>query len=81
MGKPRDLAISILKSDSLWTAGKIDAAMNAGKESTYILKKKIPVYIGYLTAWVSAQGEINFYEDIYKRDEPLAELLMAGGTY
>ena len=81
VGKPRDLAISILKSDSLWTAGKIDAAMNAGKESTYILKKKIPVYIGYLTAWVSAQGEINFYEDIYKRDEPLAELLMAGGTY
>jgi len=49
--------------------------MNAGKESTCILKNKIPVYIGYFTAWVNDQGAINFYEDIYKRDENLFKLL------
>jgi len=64
-----------LKDDSIWTPKKIDAAMNAGKESTCILKNKIPVYIGYFTAWVNDQGAINFYEDIYKRDENLFKLL------
>jgi L,D-transpeptidase YcbB len=74
--KPRDLAVEILKDDPNWTPGKIDAAMHAGIESTYPLKNKIPVYIGYLTAWVNQQGEINFYEDIYGLDERLAELLL-----
>lgn len=78
VGKPRDLAIDILKDDPVWTPKKIDAAMHAGKESTYILKKKIPVYIGYLTAWVDEQGEINFYKDVYELDGRLAELLLDG---
>jgi murein L,D-transpeptidase YcbB/YkuD len=76
VGRPRDLAIAIMQDDPGWTPEKIDKAMNAGKESTYILKNKIPVYIGYLTAWVNFQGEIHFYDDIYKRDDRLAELLM-----
>jgi murein L,D-transpeptidase YcbB/YkuD len=76
VGKPRDFALAILADDPKWTPAKIDAAMHAGKESTYSLKKKIPVYIGYLTAWVNSKGEINFYEDVYDRDERLAELLI-----
>jgi len=76
VGKPRDLAITILKDDPTWTPERIDKAMNAGKESTCVLKNKIPVYLGYFTAWVNPQGEINFYEDIYGRDENLAKLLM-----
>lgn len=77
VGKPRDLAIEILKEDPAWTPARIDAAMHAGKESTYTLKTKIPVYIGYLTAWVDEKGEINFYNDIYKMDERLEQLLLA----
>jgi L,D-transpeptidase YcbB len=76
VGKPRDFAIEILKDDPNWTSAKIDAAMHAGKERSYSLKKKIPVYIGYLTAWVDPEGRINFYEDIYDRDDRLAELLI-----
>jgi murein L,D-transpeptidase YcbB/YkuD len=76
VGKPRDFAIEILKDDPNWTSAKIDAAMHAGKESRYSLKKKIPVYIGYQTAWVDPEGRINFYEDIYDRDGRLAELLI-----
>lgn len=75
VAKARDLAITILDEDKEWNQKKIDAAMHAGKESTYELKKKIPVYIGYFTAWVDKNGEINFYEDIYKRDDKLADLL------
>lgn len=75
VGKPRDLAIKILENDPNWTPAKIDAAMNAGKENSYTLKKKIPVYIGYFTAWVNAEGEVNFYEDVYERDQRLFDLL------
>ncbi|MFZ4521037.1 MAG: L,D-transpeptidase family protein [Bacteroidales bacterium] len=77
LGKPRDLAVTILENDPNWSPAKIDAAMHAGKESSYPLKSKIPVYIGYLTAWVDLQGAIHFYDDIYNRDGRLAELLYA----
>jgi murein L,D-transpeptidase YcbB/YkuD len=76
VGKPRDLAITLLKDDPDWTPERIDKAMNAGKETYYTLKNKIPVYIGYFTAWVDENGEINFYEDIYDRDQRLAEIMM-----
>jgi murein L,D-transpeptidase YcbB/YkuD len=29
--------------------------MNGGKEKWYTLQNKIPVYIGYFTAWVDEQ--------------------------
>lgn len=75
VGKPRDLAIELLKEDPKWTPERIDKAMNAGKESWYTLKKKVPVYIGYFTAWVDRNGQMNFYNDIYHRDESLLKLL------
>jgi murein L,D-transpeptidase YcbB/YkuD len=76
VARARDLAITILKDDSTWTTKKIDAAMKAGKERICPLKNKIPVYIGYFTAWVDEQGEANFYKDVYERDESLAKLLI-----
>jgi murein L,D-transpeptidase YcbB/YkuD len=51
--------------------------MNSGKETWYTLKNRIPVYIGYFTAWVDNEGIIHFYNDIYKRDELLASMLFA----
>ena len=75
VAKPVELANKILGDDENWNAEKIEQAMNAGKESWYTLKNKIPVYIGYFTAWVDTQGTVHFYDDVYKRDEPLAALL------
>jgi len=74
--KPVELANAILEDDANWTPEKIDKAMNKGKESWYTLKNKIPVYIGYFTAWVDDDGDINFYKDIYERDERLAAMLV-----
>ncbi|WP_366186300.1 L,D-transpeptidase family protein [Flavobacterium ovatum] len=73
--KPKELAEILLKDDPKWTSEKIDEAMNKGAESWYTLKNKIPVYIGYFTAWVDVDGNLHFYDDIYERDEPLAALL------
>lgn len=75
VAKPKELAMEILKDDPKWTAEKIEAAMHSGKETWHTLTNKIPVYIGYFTAWADNDGTIHFYNDIYKRDDLLAHLL------
>jgi len=75
VAKPIELAEHILQNDKKWNKEKIETAMNSGKETWYTLKNKIPVYIGYFTAWVDTEGTIHFYEDVYDRDEALAALL------
>ena len=75
MSKAKELAILLLKDDPDWTAERIHAAMYGGVETTYVLKRRVPVHIGYFTAWVDDAGIINFYKDIYDRDDRLADML------
>lgn len=73
--KARELAIKITGKDGGWNEAKVDKAMNAGKESSYVLKKKIPVYLTYFTAWADENGNVAFFDDVYQRDASLASLL------
>ena len=74
--EPGKLAKYLLRNSQSWTPEKIDAAMKKGKEQYVTLKDPVPVYIGYLTAWVDRQGAINFRDDIYKRDGRLSEMIL-----
>lgn len=71
----KGLALAILKDDPDWPVDKIDKAMSGEKETPCKLKNKIPIYIGYFTAWVNEDGEIGFYPDVYDRDQKLDKLL------
>jgi murein L,D-transpeptidase YcbB/YkuD len=71
----KGLALAILKDNPDWPTDKIDQAMSGEKETTCMLKNKIPIYIGYFTAWVSESGDIGFYPDVYDRDPQLNKLL------
>ena len=73
--KARELAIMITDDLPGWNAARVDEAMNSGTEQSVPLKRKIPVYIAYFTAWPDEHGHISFYEDIYKRDARLAHTL------
>ena len=75
VSEPKRLAQWLLRKDSSWTESKIDAAMNAGKEKYVTMKEKVPVYIGYFTAWVNYKGQLNFRDDVYGHDAKLAKLL------
>lgn len=75
VAKARELAVRVLKQMPEWTPEKIDAAMHRGKEQTVTLKKLIPVYIGYFTAFLDKDGQLNFRQDIYNRDQRLLEML------
>jgi len=75
VSEPQRLAEWLLRKDSAWTQQKIVAAMNAGKEKFITLKEKVPVYIGYFTAFVDSDGRLNFRDDVYGHDARLAATL------
>jgi murein L,D-transpeptidase YcbB/YkuD len=75
--KPIELAYLLVKDDKNWTMEKLNDAFHSKKEIWYTLKKKIPVYIGYFTAWVNDSDEVQFYDDVYARDECLTSYLFS----
>jgi murein L,D-transpeptidase YcbB/YkuD len=77
MDKAKELAILILKEDPNWTVEAINEAMKGEKQTIHIPTNEIPVHIRYFTAWVDDIGKINFYNDLYQRDDRLADLLFS----
>ena len=73
--EPEKLARYVLGDQPEWTPERIADAMHAGTESTARLARPIPVYLGYWTARVSADGILQFREDIYGIDARLTSLL------
>jgi murein L,D-transpeptidase YcbB/YkuD len=73
--KPIELAYLLVKDDKNWTMEKLNNAFHSDKEIWYTLKNKIPVYIGYFTSWVNENDEVQFYDDVYARDECLTPYL------
>jgi len=51
--------------------------MNSGREQSVTLKKGLPVHIGYWTAWVGADGQVGFTEDVYGLDRAQARMMEA----
>ena len=76
LGEPEKLANYLLRNSPDWTPEKINAAMHKGVEKYVTLKNPVPVYIGYLTAFVDNKGRINFRDDIYKRDDALGKMII-----
>jgi murein L,D-transpeptidase YcbB/YkuD len=77
LGEPEKLANYLLRDDPQWTEKKIYAAMHAGVEKYVTLKDPVPVYIGYMTAFVDNAGRVNFRDDVYKRDGALEKTLLS----
>jgi murein L,D-transpeptidase YcbB/YkuD len=73
---PVGLAEYVMKDDTTWDAQRINAAMHAGREQAVTLKHKLPVHIGYWTAWVEADGKtVTYTQDPYGIDAKHARLL------
>ncbi len=68
-----DLTTWILKAQG-WDRKRVDALVASGARKDVRLKKTVPVYMLYLTAWVDEHGVVNFRDDIYGRDGRHASL-------
>ncbi len=72
--KPMKFAEIILGAQG-WTPERIKAAVASGENQTIFLDQKIPVYLGYYTAWADADGNVKTRDDIYSRDRTLNQAL------
>lgn len=66
--QPDKLAAYVLGDQPAWTQDRIDEAMHGGQEKTVKLSRPLPVYLGYWTARVSADGVLQFRDDLYGID-------------
>jgi murein L,D-transpeptidase YcbB/YkuD len=72
--KPDELAEWVLG----WDAARVHDAMQSGPDDRRVnLPKKIPVYIAYFTAYMR-DGQLWFGNDLYRRDDQLAEAVAGG---
>jgi murein L,D-transpeptidase YcbB/YkuD len=78
LSHPEELAQFLLRDDKEWPPATIHAAMMSGKETFVKLTQPWPVTIVYFTAWVDADGVLQFRDDVYGHDATLAGELFAG---
>ena len=62
---------------SHWRLPQYPSIMNTGKTTTVFLPRPLPILILYWTAEVDPEGLVNFYPDIYARDQAIADGLDA----
>lgn len=78
LSEPLRLAHHVLRSDTTWTAEKMERAASANTETVVPVKPAVPVIIGYFTAWADGEGVVQFRDDIYGHDARLARELFGG---
>ena len=76
LGEPFKLAEYLLKDEPNWTMSSINKLRESNKEQYITLKKKMPVFIAYFTAWVDEDGNLNFRRDIYGHDQKMGDLIL-----
>jgi murein L,D-transpeptidase YcbB/YkuD len=79
--KPEELAAWVLRDRPEWTLDRIREAENGAKSLQVNLTNPIPVLIVYGTAVVRESGEVCFFEDLYKHDAALEQVLDQGYPY
>lgn len=63
-----ELARYLLRDDPAWPNARLDAHLASGGTERITLRQPIPVHLVYDTAWVDADGTVQFRADVYRRD-------------
>jgi L,D-transpeptidase YcbB len=78
IAEPAKFAGYLLREDSaIWNRKKIDSMMHLTKEKWVTLKKPVPVFLVYFTAWVDKNEQLHFRKDIYGHDEKMMTKLFS----
>jgi murein L,D-transpeptidase YcbB/YkuD len=62
-----NLATWLVKEQG-WTEEKVKAMKQSGERLDVRLKKPVPLYFAYITAWATEDGVVQFRRDIYAKD-------------
>jgi len=64
----KQLVAWLLNSNSGWDISRVAQVEQTGIRKDVRLKRRVPVYIVYVTAWTTKDGTVNFRRDIYGHD-------------
>ena len=76
VAKPLELAGAVLQGQEGWDQERVRQQIESRERLKVTLERPIPVHISYITAWVNKDGTVHFRNDVYDRDELLAEALL-----
>ena len=82
--KPHELAAYLLGPNTPvtgvpWGMSEVQAVVDSKTLKAVPLKRKVPVHLAYMTAWMDEFGYIQFREDIYGRDAILKSEMFPDG--
>lgn len=75
--RPAELAAFVLADQPQWTAEAIAAELAPNPTRTVRLGAAIPVVLFYATAATDRAGQVLFANDVYRRDDKLAQAMQA----
>ena len=78
--QPFDFAYALLAKQTNDPQGFFKAKLATGVEARVNLKQPVPVHIVYRTAFVTADGSVNFRRDVYGRDAKIVSALAKVGV-
>jgi len=80
--EPAKLAAWLLRNTKGWDLQKVEYAMHEGPDNVTVnLVPPVPLLIVYGTAVVVENGDVHFFDDIYKLDADLKQALAKGYPY
>jgi murein L,D-transpeptidase YcbB/YkuD len=60
--------VAWLLEDNGWSVQQVLRMKQSGERLTVRLKKRVPLYWTYITAWATPDGTVQFRNDIYRKD-------------
>ena len=73
LAEPFVLLKHLAKDNKRLTEEKTKDLLESGQTKHFAIKKQLPIFITYFTAWVDNKGLRQFREDIYHKDIPQAK--------
>ena len=70
LADPRGMAAAVLGKSRDYVADKLKKGHSFDK-----VERKIPVYVAYFTAWPNANGQVEYFGDVYGRDARLLDAI------
>lgn len=64
----QQLVTWLLKDNSGWNRDRVAQLKRTGEQTSVRLKRRVPLFMVYLTAWATQDGTANFRRDLYRRD-------------
>jgi L,D-transpeptidase YcbB len=68
VGGIEQLAAWMLADNGDWTLQRVTDMKQTGDRRDVKLKRPVPLFFGYITAWATEDGVVQFRRDLYQKD-------------